>query len=384
MVATLGELKGLAMKAGQMMAMDPDHLTPEIRTLLARLQNQAAPMSFHTVASVVERELGSTPRNAFADFSEAPLAAASVGQVHGARTHDGRDVVVKVQYPGIDEVMAADLKNASAIVSVLGAGFKALDPRTYFEEISAELLVELDYREEARRTQVMREVCAPFPELVVPQVVEALSAKRVLTLEHLPGPTLKDVFARSPRPDNAERFRVARLLMRAIWLPFLTRGMIHADPHPGNFLVLPDGRLGLLDFGAVKSFSPTYVQVNRTLFHASVTGEVVDGVALSKACGFSIPTSDAEAAPFIEGVIRIANTPYRTRDFDFSTSSVNRDMTRHFIDHKLKLHTARPPKEAMMFFRAIGGLTQNLHNLGARGDFIKVHEEIWADAEKMR
>ncbi|HET9450610.1 MAG TPA: AarF/ABC1/UbiB kinase family protein, partial [Aggregicoccus sp.] len=237
LVATLGDLKGAAMKFGQMAAMDPDLLTPEVRQVLARLQNQAPAMAYAQVARVVEEALGQPPLQLFAHFEKEPFAAASLGQVHRARLADGREVAVKVQYPGIAQSLRADLDNVGLLVRTVSLAGKGLDGSAYYRELCAEMLLELDYRREAALARAFGAAAAGLPELVVPQVVEPLSSERVLTMELLPGLTLKDWVPTGPSPEA--RFRVSCQLVRAIFGPFYREGLIHADPHPGNFLVMP-------------------------------------------------------------------------------------------------------------------------------------------------
>src|SRR5690348_5678637 len=184
-LATLGELKGAALKLGQALAMDPDALPEEARSVVARLLSQAPQrMDFAQVAEVVEAELGKPPAELFASFSEEPLAAASLGQVHAARMHDGREVVVKVQYPGVDKALESDLANAAVLVRGFAlTGSASLDGRPYYDEMRASLLRELDYREEAAQAEAYREAASRYPELVVPSVIRERSGQRVICLE---------------------------------------------------------------------------------------------------------------------------------------------------------------------------------------------------------
>jgi predicted unusual protein kinase regulating ubiquinone biosynthesis (AarF/ABC1/UbiB family) len=375
LVATLGEMKGLAMKLGQAMSMDPDQLPPEVRSVIARLQNQAPAMPFATVREVVKRELGGYPEEKYAQFDPKPLASASLGQVHRARTHDGQDVAVKVQYPGIEKAMLADLANLGSMVSVVSRGMGVPEGKAYFGELREELLKELDYREEAARAREYAKAAAVAPDLVVPQPLEALTGERVLTLEFVEGQTLKDVLGRTDVP-NEERFRISRLLIRAIWAPFLSSGSIHADPHPGNFIVMADGRMAVLDFGSVKQLSPTWLEVNRKMFRWILEGRHFDVVKLSREAGFIISLKDAESEPFIQGTIEIACKPVRSHDFDFATADTTRLMRAHFLKHAFKISQMRPPTEGLMFYRALGGLIQDLQNLKARGDFRGIYEEL--------
>jgi predicted unusual protein kinase regulating ubiquinone biosynthesis (AarF/ABC1/UbiB family) len=374
LVATLGDLKGLAMKIGQQVSMDPDLLTPEVRAVVARLQNQAPPMPWETVRQVLREGLGREPAEAFERVEEVPLASASLGQVHRAWTKGGEEVAVKVQYPDIGHALQSDLDNIGSMVSVF-AGGRMAHGRGYYTELRETLLDELDYRREAERAKTYALAAAPLTDLVVPRVYDELTSEKVLTLEFLAGRTVKDVFGHLEQTTPELRFRASRQLIRAIWGPFLLSGLIHADPHPGNFMVLGDGRLGVLDFGAVKQISPEWADVNRRMLRALCRGETFDGLALSLEAGFRFE-DHAAARPFVETIVDIGTRPLRTRDFDYKTAFVNRDMRNHFIKSAPKLPGMKPPKEAVQFFRAVGGLSQNLENLGARGDFRAVWEEL--------
>ncbi len=376
LVATLGDMKGLAMKAGQMLSMDPDLLSPEIRAVVARLQNQAPPMGFETVKAVVVAELGKPPAEAFKIFDEAPLASASLGQVHRAVTHDGVEVAVKVQYPGIASALASDLENLGAMVSVVATGTRMTQGKEYFQELREHVLDELDYREEARRAKVYAEAAKPLHDLVVPKVFDELSSAKVLTLELLKGQTLKDFMAALDTHSNAARFHASKLLIRAIVGPFWSQRVVHADPHPGNFMLLPDGRMGVLDFGSITTLSPVWLDVNRRMVEGALLGQKLDLVALSLECGFHFD-DPAGARPFVEELIGIAFRGVAGQgEFDYRTANVNKDTRALFLKNATRIGSIRPPREGVMFFRAIGGMNQNLETLGAKGDFRAVYAEL--------
>ncbi|MCP3136120.1 ABC1 kinase family protein [Pyxidicoccus xibeiensis] len=374
LVSTLGELKGAAMKLGQALSMDPDLLTPEVRQVLARLQNQAPAMSPDVVARVVREELGVPVEEAFREFSREPLAAASLGQVHRAVLPDGRAVAVKVQYPGIAESMAHDLENLGMVVKTVSMASKLMDGSAYFNEFRGELLLELDYRREAALAEGFAKSVAPLKDLYVPGVVSSHSTGRVLTLELLEGLTLKDWVLTGA--SNEERFRVARQLIRATYGPFFGAGEIHADPHPGNFMVMSDGRLGLLDFGSIKRFTPRFVDANQRMFLHAMKLEPMDVLGLSKEVGFTTELPDAEAAELIREILHIAGRPMRLTPYDYATCEITRDMRNHFARNAARFLKIKPPAEAVMFFRSTGGLAQNLRLIGARGDFRGVFLEM--------
>ncbi|MGZ3459148.1 MAG: ABC1 kinase family protein [Archangium sp.] len=376
LVATLGELKGAAMKFGQVVSMDTEFLSPEVRQVIARLQNEAPPMPYERVARVLREDLGAAPEALFREFSPVPLAAASLGQVHRAVLHDGRPVAVKVQYPGIAETLRGDLDNLGLVVKTVSKASRLTDGTAYFQELREEMLRETDYLREAALCTAFARAAARLPELKVPEVISERTSGRVLTLELLEGRTLKDWVVSGPSPE--ERFRVARLLLFAIYGPFFLAGEMHADPHPGNFMVLEDGRLGLLDFGSIKRFTPRFVDAHRRMFLHAVRLESMDVLGLSREVGFTTELPDAEAAALIQEVLHIAGRPMRSTPYDYATCSMVRDVKLHFARNAPRFLKIRPPAEAVMFFRSTGGLAQNLRLIGARGDFRGVFQEVAA------
>jgi predicted unusual protein kinase regulating ubiquinone biosynthesis (AarF/ABC1/UbiB family) len=376
LVSTLGELKGAAMKLGQAVSMDTELLSPEVRQVIARLQNEAPPMPYEVVARVLREELGDTPEALFREFDRQPLAAASLGQVHRAVLHDGRPVAVKVQYPGIAETLAGDMDNLGVVVKTMSKASRLTDGTAYFRELREELLLETDYRREAELCTGFARSVARLPELKVPTVIPERTTGRVLTLELLQGRTLKDWVV--SEPSASERFRVARQLILAIYGPFFLHGEMHADPHPGNFMVLEDGRLGLLDFGSIKRFSPRFVDANQRMFLHAVRLESMDVLGLSREVGFISELPDAETIALIQEVLHIAGRPMRASPYDYAACTITRDMKLHFARNAARFLKIRPPAEAVMFFRSTGGLAQNLKLIGARGDFRGVFQEVAA------
>jgi len=367
LVEILGDLKGAAMKLGQVASMDPDLFPPEVRAVLARLQNEAPPMPFERVAAVLEDELGGTPDELFAEFSREPMAAASLGQVHRALLHDGRDVVVKIQYPGIDQALKSDIDNLGLVVKTMALTHRALDGRQYFHELAEELAHELDYSREGRLAREFATASARLPDVVVPEIVDERTSTRVLTMQRIPGHTLRTFLA--SQPGNAERLRVSGLLIRAIHGSFLVDGTVHADPHPGNFMVMPDGRLGVLDFGSVKRFSREFFEGHRDVFRLVLEQKPIDVLALVRRVGFTVELPDDEARALLEELIHLAGRALRTDDYDYAHDTMAPDSRKLFARHAAQFLKIRPPAEGVMFIRAFGGLQQNLRVLGARGDF---------------
>jgi hypothetical protein len=186
-------------------------------------------------------------------------------------------------------------------------------------------------------------------------------------MQHIPGQTLKTFL--TSQATNAERLRVSGLLIRAIHGSFLVDGTVHADPHPGNFMVMTDGRLGVLDFGSVKRFSREFFEGHRDVFRLVLEQKRIDVLALVRRVGFTVELPDDEARPLLEELIHLAGRALRTDDYDYAHDTMAPDSRKLFARHAAQFLKIRPPAEGVMFIRAFGGLQQNLRLLGARGDF---------------
>jgi predicted unusual protein kinase regulating ubiquinone biosynthesis (AarF/ABC1/UbiB family) len=366
------------MKLGQFAAMDAESLPPEVRAVLARLQNEAPPMPWEDVADVIQDELGAPPDELFAELDREPMAAASLGQVHRGRMSDGREVVVKVQYPGIGTALQADLDNMGSVAKALQAAFGQM--AGYFAEIRRELLAELDYEREARLCEEFREAARALPDLCVPATVPERTARRVLTLERLPGDTLKAFLGQGlERASVEERYRVSRLVLRAVLGPFLASGVVHADPHPGNYLLMPDGRLGVVDFGSIKRFPERFTGACRKLLVLGLSGEPFDVVPVARELGIDwgdLP--DDQAREMMNEVMEIGGKPLRPGPFDYARSTMVSDLRALKGTRFRQLLKFRPPSEGLLFFRAVAGCMMNLRAIGAQGEFRPMFEELAA------
>jgi predicted unusual protein kinase regulating ubiquinone biosynthesis (AarF/ABC1/UbiB family) len=246
----LGELKGGALKLGQALSIFEAALPPEIagpyRATLTRLQESAPPLPTATVHRVLATDLGPDWRGQFVEFDDRPAAAASIGQVHRAIWQDGTQVAVKIQYPGAGRALSSDFAQLSRVGRLFGVLMPGLDVKPLLDELRARVVEELDYRLEAQAQQAFAAAYAGDPDIAIPSVVAATD--HVLVTEWMDGTPLAEVIsAGTQHQRNAAGMRLVRFLFSG---PTRAR-MLHADPHPGNFRVLPDGRLGVLDFGAV-------------------------------------------------------------------------------------------------------------------------------------
>jgi predicted unusual protein kinase regulating ubiquinone biosynthesis (AarF/ABC1/UbiB family) len=270
----LGNLRGLAAKVGQMASYVDGLVPPEQSAAYARalagLQSATPSSPFAEVRALLEAELGAGLAERFASFEERPFASASIGQVHRARLHDGREVAVKVQHPGIAAALEADLGSGGAIASMISMfGPRTLSPEAMFREISARFREELDYALEARRQTQFRSLYAGDPLIHIPQIVESHSSRRVMTSEFVRGLD----FEAATRTSAAARRGYAEVLWRFVFSNILVHRLFNADPHPGNYLFHEDGRVTFLDFGCMQELPADYVAAVRDMHRAALRGD---------------------------------------------------------------------------------------------------------------
>jgi len=370
----LGELKGGAMKFGQALslfeAMLPEEVAGPYRQQLRRLQDSAPPMPTSRVHAVMARELGPGWRDLFTSFEAVPAAAASIGQVHKAVWRaTGVPVAVKVQYPGADQALRSDLKQLSRLTSVVAPLAPGIDLRPLVAELTERIGEEVDYDLEAASTQQAAEGFAGHPEFVVPQVVR--HTQKVMVSEWLDGTKLTDVMAWETEERNAAALKYVRFLFAG---PQIC-GVLHADPHPGNFKVTDDGRLGVVDFGLVARLPDGLPASMGRLLTIAAQGDaraVRDGLAAE---GFIAQPIDPDdlldyLAPFV--------VPATVPEFHFTREWMQEQYRRVSdvsVSGGVGMRLNLPPSYALIHRVWMGGIAV-LSQLDARARFADVLTEF--------
>ncbi|MFW2336532.1 ABC1 kinase family protein [Ilumatobacter sp.] len=375
----LGHMKGALMKLGQMASYLDEGLPEPMRMALSQLRSAAPPMSADLAAGVIEQELGRPPTDVFVEWDPDPIAAASIGQVHRAiarhpDTGEETPVAVKVQYPGVDEAITADLKNAGMLGTMLKQGFGGLDPDDMVAEIKERLVEELDYRLEAQNQAEFADYYRDHPYIHVPDVFPELSTGRVLTSELVNGATWDELLTW----DQRERDLAAETIFRFVFRSLYLFREFNGDPHPGNYLFHGDGHVTFLDFGLVKHFSPEEMST----FASMVKSAAVDN-------------DDAEFRSILEraGMLQ-PGAPVATDDVGeyfqrfYEPVSVDREMTwsgdyassivRHTFDRTSPISQYATVPKAFVFIQRINlGLYALLGELRATGNYRRIAEELW-------
>ncbi len=352
--AALGGLKGPLMKAAQLLATIPDALPPEYARELSQLQANAPAMGWAFVRRRMASELGPDWQAKFGSFAKEASFAASLGQVHRATLKDGTPVAAKLQYPDMASALEADL-NQLKLVFAVGQRF---DPAIRTDEIHAEitsrLREELDYRREARHVALYRHMLRDEPQVHVPEVVASHSTDRLLTMGWLDGEPLLNWKTRS----QEERDALAIAMFRAWYVPFYYYGVIHGDPHLGNYSVRPDGSVNLMDFGCVRIFPPRFVRGSIELYRALMTDDEARAVAAYEDWGFTGLSREMilvlnRWAAFLYGPL-MDDRPRRLTEG--MAEGYGREMAQNVFGELRKMGGVRPPREFVFMDRAAIGL----------------------------
>ncbi len=376
-VRELGAMKGALMKLGQMMSYLDEGLPEPVRHALAQLQQDAPPMSVELASAMIEQELGARPEVVFATWDPEPIAAASIGQVHRGVTHDGRAVAVKVQYPGIAEAVESDLGNVGLLFGGIGRSYPGFDAAPMVAELRSRLREELDYRLEATRQARFAEYYTDHPFIHIPNVLPEFSSGRVLTTELAEGAR----FSEAEQWSQDQRDLAGEAIFRFVFRSFYRLHLFNGDPHPGNYLFRPDGRVTFLDFGLVKEFLPSDIDHIRRLIETVVLDpDPVEFRAAMERAGFlrrDAPVTDADVTEYFGHFY----SHLRERGVHPITGEFASEVVRRFFDVKgpygAVMRHANVPPAFVVVQRVNLGLFAVLAALGATADWRSIAEELW-------
>ena len=397
MLKTLGEMKGLPLKFGQMASyidgLAPPGYEERFKQTLKKLQAKAPPLSPEAAIQVVTEDLGAHPSEIFAEWESEPFAAASIGQVHRAVTKGGERVAVKVQYPGIDKAIENDLKSISLLETMMAPIGRKYHTKDGLDEIKAVFMQELDYTKEAELADVFRKIHRDDPDVLVPRIHHSLSTKRVLTADLIGGTDYASFCAEASQADkDAAAQTIWRFMMRAL----MKHALLYADPHPGNYRFMGGGKVAFLDFGCHKHMPIDLVRGEKRYLKAQIEN---DDDAFYKACievlGYD-PT-DTEAFPMYIEYTRLVTKPVVVDEPFTYTPEYAREMVAFLVRGTKKIifkdesklpHLPKPihvPKDHTFMNRLQWGLTSVLAGMGATANWHQIARPwIYGDVEPVQ
>ena len=368
-VGTLGELKGAVMKIGQIASQTQDFLPKEFSNALQKLQKEAPPVAFSVIKDQVEKELGASLEDLFKNFDEKPYAAASIGQVHRAVLKTGREVVVKVQYPGVDRSCDSDLKQLRLTLKLGGlikmpkASVDAL-----FEEIKARLHEELDYVQEAHNLLRFREFHEQHDYVIVPEVISELSTGHVLTLEYVGGDHANELKTQHYTDEVINK--IGHNLFNMLADQLFVFKQIHGDPHPGNFAFRPDGTVIVYDFGCVKVLMPEIVEAYRDAIVASIEENYIAVDDAMLRLGARVVGKEYPGAEYYAVWRNIFFAPFFESDkYDFESADLHVQVAKEIPLFFKHLSHFKPPVESLYIDRMISGHYWIMKSLGVKASF---------------
>lgn len=386
MLKTLGEMKGLPLKLGQMASyidgLAPPGYEEKFQEVLKKLQAKAPPLSREAATRVVTSELG-PPEEVFASFEPDPFAAASIGQVHQAVTKSGDSVAVKVQYPEIDKAIVNDLKSISMLESMIAPVGRKYHSKEMLEEIKAVFLAELDYGLEAENAETFRRIHEGDDEIVIPRVWNAFSTRRVLTLEMVRG---EDYATFCKRASQEERNAASATIWRFMFRALFKHGVLYADPHPGNYRFLGGGRVAFLDYGCVKTMPPHLLAGTKRYI---TTAMDEDWDEFERACVevLGYDRSDGEAFELFVDYSKMILEPLTTDGTFRHTHAVAREAVGYLVrgskeimkpkDGEVLPNLPKPihmPQDHTFMNRLQWGLASVMAGLGGEGNWRRIAE----------
>ncbi len=372
-VRTMGEMKGAAMKLGQMLSVAPDALPREFLEELRTLQKDSPAMPYEMVAAEIEKGLSRPLIDVFRYFDPKPLGAASIGQVHRARLFDGREVAVKVQYPGIAATLDSDIKNLASMIQLGRVVADKAHLDAVIEELRKGILEEADYLHEADNLRRYGAVLREHPQIVVPEVIDEASSRSVLTMSFIEGTKLDLALdAMSEADKNRTAFEFSSTI---VWM-FHMKQVIHADPHPGNYLLTPEGKYAFLDFGCVRAYDAAFTDGFLEVLVAKWQHDKARLRRIHDQLGFQAMGGSAGlSADQLHELTEIALSPFLyDREFDWGDWQPQKPMQQFIKSNLGVLRYAAPPK-AIFYFRVCAGIWGFMQRCRAKGNWYRLAQQ---------
>ena len=382
--AALGGLKGPLMKVAQILATIPDALPKEYVNELSHLQADAPSMGWLFVKRRMKAELGEDWLSHFKEFEKKASAAASLGQVHFAEDNDGQKLACKLQYPDMGSAVQADLKQLKLIFSLYEKYDSAISTNAIHDELSDRLKEELSYSHEIKNLKLYKYMLSDLKEVTLPNPIEQLSTKRLLTMTRIDGVKIMKFI--SDNSDIQMRNKVALNMFKAWYIPFYKFGVIHGDPHLGNYTIRPDGGVNLMDFGSIRIFRPDFVTGVIELYQALRDGDEEKAVNAYKSWGFENPSKELISVlniwanfiyqPLLEDKVRLINPS--------ESGQYGRETAEKVHEELKKIGGVTPPREFVLMDRAAVGLGSVFMHLKAEINWYRIFHELVGDFDEKK
>ena len=382
--AALGGLKGPLMKVAQILATIPDALPKEYVNELSHLQADAPSMGWLFVKRRMKAELGEDWLSNFKEFDKKASAAASLGQVHFAEDNDGQKLACKLQYPDMGSAVQADLKQLKLIFSLYEKYDSAISTNAIHDELSDRLKEELSYSHEIKNLKLYKYMLSDLKEVTLPNPIEQLSTKRLLTMTRIDGVKIMKFI--SDNSDIQMRNKVALNMFKAWYIPFYKFGVIHGDPHLGNYTIRPDGGVNLMDFGCIRIFRPDFVTGVIELYQALRDGNEEKAVNAYKSWGFENPSKELISVlniwanfiyqPLLEDKVRLINPS--------ESGQYGRETAEKVHEELKKIGGVTPPREFVLMDRAAVGLGSVFMHLKAEINWYRIFHELVGDFDEKK